>query len=285
MEPQTETWIRITPRGIRQSHMTLAQWWRGLSDDVARARHIVSAELRARVFDKSLGWAWLLLEPLMMSGIYYFVTAVIFSLRSTEVHRFVSILTALIFFRWFSKPVDVAPAMMTSYAGVLKGTNFPVRVLFMSFLGTETVLFAMNLAVLFPFLFVFGCYPSLSYVALPLVMLPILLMTATASAVLGIAGTFVKDLMGIVYAFTAVLWYVSPGMYPVELVQQNAPHYMWLYRLNPFAHLLPALQSILVDGQFPGLGVPLLISAIMIPPLALAFHVFGRARYYYFKFL
>ena len=220
-----------------------------------------------------------------MAGIYYFITAVILTLRSDNTNQFLAILVALIFWRWFSKTVDSAPTMISSYAGVLRQTNFSIRLILICYLGTETILFLMNFVVLLGFLACWGIWPHWSMATLLIFMIPQLLFIACFTMAFSIAGTFVEDLSGLLYALTAIWWYMTPGIYSIDLVQKNAPHLLWLYKLNPFAHLVPAYQSILLGHHIPSLTPALILGVCCLPPLLLGLHAFRRARYYYFLFL
>ena len=249
--------------------------------DLSRIGFIVASEAKAKVFDRVLGQIWLLLEPLIMAALYYFITTVVFSYVG-ERRQFLFILTAVIFWRWFSRTIDGAPLSIVAYGSVLKQTRFPVILVVLAFMATEAFFFAMSFVVLIAFLAVYGHYPNLRYAYLPIVLAAQCSVMLCLTIVFASIGTFVKDLGGILYAITGIWWYLSPGIYPVSKIPQD---WLWVYMLNPFAHLLPAYRDILIDGARPAL-LPLLVILVLFSALsAVVIKVFNWVRYYFFSFL
>lgn len=273
--------MRITPRGIAEAKRPWGQWRSDLLANLGRISYIVQSEIRAKVFDKVFGQLWLLLEPVIFAGLYYFVTAVVFG-STGEQRQFLSILTAVVFWRWFSRTIDGSPTSIVGYGGVLKQTRFPVIMVVLTFMATEAFFFAMSFLVLVAFLAAYGCYPNLAYAWLPLVLATQIALMLFLSIVFSAVGTFFKDLAGVLYAVTGIWWYLSPGIYPVSKIPQE---WLWLYMLNPFAHILPAYRDILIDGATPQL-LPLCVILVVFSVLsAIALRVFNWVRYYFFIFL
>ncbi len=273
--------MKITAGGIAERRRPFGESLQHFVTDLGRIGFIVSSEAKAKIFDKVLGQLWLLLEPVIMAALYYFITTVVFSYVG-EQRQFLFILTSVVFWRWFSRTVDGSPLSIVGYGSVLKQTRFPVIMVVLAFMATEAFFFGMSFLVLAGFLAAYGHYPNLSYVYLPLVLLAQFALTLFLTILFSVVGTFIKDLGGIFYAVTGIWWYLSPGIYPVS---QIPPDWMWLYMLNPFAHLLPAYRDILIDGVAPDL-LPLLVIFLVFSVLSvLAIKVFNWVRYYFFAFL
>lgn len=273
--------MKVTPTGIQEMHYALPERIERFMGDLGRIGFIVSSEAKTRIFDKVFGQLWLLIEPIIMAGLYYFITTVVFSYGG-EQRQFLFILTAVIFWRWFSRTVDGSPWAIIGYAAVLKQTRFPVIMVVLAFMATEMFFFAMSFVVLILFLALYGHFPNLHYVYLPLVMITQFSITLFLTLIFSALGTFVKDLGGLLFAFTSVWWYLSPGIYPVSKIPAD---WMWLYMLNPFAHILPAYRDIMIDNVTPDLGPLLIILAIFGALSVLAIKAFNWVRYYFFSFL
>lgn len=273
--------LKVTPKGIFEHKPSLKERLRQLSIDFQRIRFIVGSEARTRIFDKALGQAWLLLEPIVMALLYFFITTVIFT-YSGEQRQFLFILTSVVFWRWFSRTIDGAPLSIIGYGAVLKQTRFPVIMVVLGFMATETFFFLMSFIVLAVFLGWHGAFPTTAYVYLPLVVAAQFSLMLFLTVVFAVIGTFIKDLSGVLYAITGIWWYLSPGIYPISKIPEQ---YLWIYMLNPFAHILPAYRDILIDGVAPATGPLWLIVGISSVLCVLAIRVFNWARYYFFAFL
>lgn len=273
--------LEITEKGIKESKKCPKDFWTNFHKDVSIIQFIISSELRARVFDKTLGILMLTVEPIVIALLYYLLTVVIFRFDGNQNH-FLYIFTAVIFWRWFSRTVDASPSSIISYGSVLKQTNFPIYLVILSYVALECVYMAINFCVLIVFLAFFKVYPSIQLVYLPLIILSQFSLMFWLVLVFSVAGTFIKDLSGILYAFTSVWWYLSPGIYPVS----NIPaQYMWIYNLNPFTHILPAYQNVLILHKAPNLMPLLIIFCVSVGFGFLGLKLLNKARYHFFMYL
>ncbi len=275
--------LQITPKGVAERKKTFPEWKETLVNDFHRVQFIVRAELKARVFDKALGQLWLLLEPIIMAGLYYFISCVIFASGvGSARENFLFIFTAVTFWRWFSKSIDNSPNALVGYASVLKQSNFPIYLVLVSFLTTELFSWFMSFLVLMAFLTLNGFYPNVYYLYLPLVILTQFSITLCLTLVFSVLGTFIKDLSGILYALTSIWWYLSPGIYSISRIPEK---YMPLYRLNPFAHIIPAYRDIFIDKvQPPVLSLCVILVAALFC-CALGLRLFKMAKHKFFLFL
>lgn len=271
----------ITARGISKKKKSLKADLISKLNYLESVAFITMAELKSRVFGKSLGVLWLLVEPAISAALYYLLTAVIFGAASDK-HQFVFILTSVVFWRWFSKIIDNSPNALISFASILKQTNFPVQVGFLSFVITETALFFINFMVLVVFLSLNGFLPNVAYVQLPMLILTQLLFTYSLALYCAIIGTFLKDLGSFLYALTTVWWYLSPGIYTISRIPEN---YRWLFQFNPFTHLLSGYRAILLDGQFVSMMPLFIISLGSIALATMGTRLLSIARYRFFSFL
>jgi lipopolysaccharide transport system permease protein len=233
------------------------------------------------MFDKSLGFFFLLLEPILMAGIFYVLTMVVLGSPIGR-EQFCTIYVSVVFWRWFSRSVDNSPGLFNTYGSVLKQTNFPIYSIVISYIGMEIVLLCFGIAVLIFFLLLLGFPPSLSIAYLPVVMVAQLSLTLFVSLICSIAGTFLKDLQGILYAFTSIWFYFSPGIYPASRIPEN---YLWLYMMNPFAHILPSYKTIFIEGGRPEFAALFVIFVIFAILSFLAFVLLRKVRYYFFIYL
>lgn len=277
----SEYFLKVTPNGVYESKKSVHELFEQICNDFHRVKYIVGSEVRARIFDKALGQFWLLVEPIIMAGLYFFISTVIFTYTGQK-QMFLFILTSVIFWRWFSKTVDASPTVLLSYAAVLKQTNFPVYLIIVSYISTEIFFWLMSFMVLVLFLACNGAYPSFAYLFLPFVLIVQLFLTMFLTLVFSVIGTFIKDLSGILYALTSIWWYLSPGIYPVSRIPQQ---YLWIYNLNPFAHILPAYRDILIDGKVPDLYPLCIILVISMILTYFGLRLFNAAKYRFFMYL
>jgi lipopolysaccharide transport system permease protein len=281
MREASDWLVRITPKGVTRRPRTLTERTRLVASELTKIVFIIRSELRSRVFDKSLGMLFLALDPIIMAVLYYVLSQVMFGARS-DARDFASIYCIVVFWRWFSKTVDGSPSVFVSYSAILRQSNFSVISVLISYLGIELANFLIGCVVLAIFLAILGIRPSWSWLLMPIPLLAELSFLVAITTLCSTAGTFFRDLQGILYAFTSIWFYLSPGIYPIALVPEK---YLWIYMLNPFAHILPAYHDILLAGRVPDLLPLLAITASSTLTSVLAFRVLNSARYHFLAYL
>ena len=241
----------------------------------------VRAELKARNFRSVLGTAWWLLDPLLMALLYFFITTVMFSYGGGR-DFLLYIVIATVSWRWFSRCLDNGPMLITSYKGVLKQTNFPAFAVLAIFAVTELTFFLFGLAVVEAVLLCCGVMPGASLVWLPLIVLVQLMLSLGLMTILAVIGVFLRDVGHVTYLFTAVWFYLSPGIYPASRIP---PGLRWLYAFNPFATIFPAYESVLLRGRAPDVAALLAWLAAGTILFCLSIRFFHEQRMKFYKLL
>jgi lipopolysaccharide transport system permease protein len=281
MTDESEYLLLITPRGVTRRHRSAAELFKYVLADAHRIIFVIRSELRSKVFDKTLGLFFLMLDPIIMAAMYYVLTQVLLGQRM-ETLGFASIYLTVVFWRWFSKTIDGSPGVFMTYASILKQSNFSITSVLFSYIGLEIANFLIGLTILLVFLTVLGVTPKFVWLALPFPMLVELSFAIMLATICATVGVFFRDLQGMLFAFTGFWFYLSPGIYPVSSVPER---YMWLFRLNPFTHILPAYRDILLEGKLPPLMPLFVILVISLVGSVGAFWVLGRARYRFLPYL
>lgn len=274
-------YMKITPSGTTRAALTWAEFVKTLAVEWSKIKLIINSELQSRVFEKALGFLFLTLEPIIMAVTYYFLTKILLGSGLPD-RQFLLIYVAVVFWRWFAKTVDGAPGVFATYAMVLKQTNFSVFSLIFVYIGVEFFAFLVAFSVLVIFTTLMGFPPNFAYLLLVFPMMAQLSIILFLSVFYATAGAFLRDLQGALYGITAIWFYLSPGIYPIERVPEE---YLWIYYLNPFAHIIPAYQGIILRGEVPDIPHLLLITVIALTLAAGAIWLLGRARRHFFSFI
>lgn len=242
---------------------------------------IVKVELKTRHFQRLLGPAWWLLDPVLYALMFFFLTTVLFR-QSSGPGFLLFILTMVIAWRWFSKSVDGAPTAVLAYQTVIKQTVFPSLILPLAFAAVEMAFFAFGFAVLLGVLLLAGVRFSWVIIHLPIIMLVQLTFTLALVTFLSAAGVFLRDLNQVVYLVTGIWFYLSPGIYPVERIPERI---RFVYYLNPFATILPAYKSVLLDAVVPNFSGLFTWLAVSVVLLGLSVRFFRSVQPKFFKVL
>ena len=101
--------------------------------------------------------------------------------------------------------------------------------------------------------------------------------------VLSVANVYFRDSAHFVAIGLQVLFYATPVIYPITLVQDVAPdslvarfHIDSLYMANPVVHFVEAFRDLLYDHQVPELQTLLVVVVSSVVSLVLGWAVFAR---------
>jgi lipopolysaccharide transport system permease protein len=227
-------------------------------------------EIEGRYRSSALGLAWSFINPLVLLLVYTFVFGVVFRQRwpgvATEgLTQFGLVLFAgMIAFGIFSECVGRAPGLIVGTPNYVKRVVFPLELLPLSVLGSALFHAAVGLVMLLGLHLVLGGAVFWTWLLIPVVLLPICLISLGLSWVLSSLGVFVRDLSYTVTLVVQVLFFLTPIFYPIDSVPGALRQ---VIRLNPLASGVEALRDVIFTGTMPewgALGVAALLGLVSL---------------------
>jgi ABC-2 type transport system permease protein len=144
---------------------------------------------------------------------------------------------------------------------------------------------SLNLIVVLTFALITGVSPMLTWLELPLIVGVLAVLSAGLAMLLSSLFIYFRDVDPIWEVITQALFYASPVIIPIQIVQQNvSATLLYVYMVNPLAtcfqefrhaiitHATPSAADAL--GSYAALLLPLGIVAVLF---VLGFVVFNRA--------
>ncbi len=233
------------------------------------ARRDVAGRYRAT----QLGLLWSILTPLILLGIYTFVFAVVFKARwdvrnqnESRGEFALTMFCGMLLFNLFAEVVNRSPGMIVGVPNYVKKVVFPLEVFVVSGLLSSLFNLLVGLVVWGVGMALILGLPPWTVLWLPVVLVPVCLMTAGLSWVLASLGVFVRDVGHAVVLATQVLFFTTPVFYRLEAVP---PAYQRLLMLNPLTHAVEDARRVLMWSMppdwkwwFPSLGVSALLAVL-----------------------
>jgi lipopolysaccharide transport system permease protein len=243
----------------------LSSYWRHRHLILQMARRDVIGRYRGSV----LGLAWSLLTPLLMLGVYTFLFGVVFKSRwgtSAEEGRVgyaLILFVGLIVHGLFAECVNRAPGLMLQHASFVKRVVFPLEILPWTVLASALFHASVSLCIWLIVAVASGFPLSPTALLLPLVFVPLVLLTMGCTWFLASIGVYLRDVGHSVALFTTVLLFLSPILYPMNAVP---PDFRALIRLNPLTFVVEQARAVLTSGAMPdftGLAVSTVLSLLV----------------------
>jgi teichoic acid transport system permease protein len=221
------------------------------------ALELSRTRLRAQHFNTAFGQLWLVLNPLLLAGVY-FVLVDIIRPSSRGLEFFAHLMAGLFAYYFVSNALREAVKSVTKGGKLILNTAFPRALLplasvitsFMRFVPTVIVYAPVHAAAGLPF------GPQLLWV--PLIVALLAVLASGLSMFVAATQVYFRDLANFLPYLLRVWLYMSPILYYADEV----PHrYKFLLDVNPLAQLLSAWSDVLNAGHAPSAGSLLIGSA------------------------
>ncbi|MFZ6687234.1 ABC transporter permease [Undibacterium sp. SXout11W] len=212
---------------------------------------LVRREVLGRYKGSVMGLFWSFFNPILMLAVYTFVFSVVFKARwnvdSTSKTEFALVLFAgLLIFNIFSECVTRAPGLILGNVNYVKKVIFPLEILPVIALGASFFHFLVSLSVWLLFYLIFFGLPSIYFLELPLVMIPLLLLALGLSWFLSSLGVYIRDIGQIIGVSMTVLMFLTPIFYPLN----NLPiQYQSFMQLNPMTFIVEQARDLMIWGK------------------------------------
>lgn len=220
-----------------------------------------------------MGLAWSFFSPVFMLAVYTFVFSEIFKARwgtgdtGESKTQFAIILFAGLFvLNLFSEVLNRAPTLISSNVNYVKKVVFPIEILPVIAMMAALIHGAINLLVLLGACLIFNQSIQWTAIFIPLVLLPLVILTTALAWILASVGVFLRDVGQTIGLVTTVLTFLSPVLYPVSAVPERFRPFIMA---NPLTFIIEQTRDVLIWGRSPdwaGLalytGVALLVAWI-----------------------
>jgi teichoic acid transport system permease protein len=211
------------------------------------AREMARTNLRAQHFNTMFGQLWLVLNPLLLAGVY-FVLVDILRAGSRGPEFFAHLMAGLFAYYFIADSVRLSVKSVTGGGRLILNTAFPRALLPLSAVLTAFARFLPTVVIYIPVHFVAGLPvgPELLWV-FPLLGLLFVLAAGTAMLVSSLQVYF-RDLKNFVPYLLRVWLYASPVLYYPHEVPGR---YEWLIAVNPLGGLLSSWSEVINKGHQP----------------------------------
>jgi lipopolysaccharide transport system permease protein len=216
----------------------------------------------------AMGLLWSLLNPILMLAVYTFVFSVVFQARwGTEdtgrVEFAIILFVGMIIHGLFAECVNRAPSLILNNVNYVKKVVFPLEILPWVAMGSALFHALISVLVLLGAIAVTRFSIHGSVVFLPLLLLPLVLLTTGITWFLASVGVFLRDVGQTTGIVTTIMLFISPVFFPISALPEQ---YRVLLQLNPLTFMIEQARDVLVWGRGPdwaGLGIYFLASALV----------------------
>lgn len=213
--------------------------------------NLVVKDLKLKYQRSLLGFAWSLLNPVIMIGVYTVAFTLVMQLPTPRFVLF--ILTGLLSWNFFSGAVMSATDAVSAQGSLLRSVVFPRVVLPFSAVLFNLVQFLLTIAVFMPVvLLVYGVDPEARMLLFPVFLVLQVLFTAGLALALATAAAAFRDVRHLVEVGVGIGFWATPIIYEPTMVPEQ---FRQVALLSPMASFVRAYQDLFYYGTTPELAV------------------------------
>jgi ABC-2 type transport system permease protein len=240
-----------------------------------RYRHslwlLTKRDLQVRYTTSALGYVWSILDPLLMSAIYYFVFVILFN-RGTLIEDpyIVFLMLALLPWTWFNGAInDMAKAFIRE-SKLIRSTSIPRSIWVMRITLSKGIEFLLSLPVLVVFVFITQFTKTPAHIRFDAVYTPLaIVLEAVLIVGLGLiiapVVVFFRDLERAIKLALRLLFYATPIVYGIAKFDKH-PLIKHVLDLNPLTGIMSIYRGAFFKGNldWPAVGIAAIESVIIL---------------------
>jgi len=234
--------------------------------------HILTiSNLRIKYQSSVLGFAWSLLNPLLLMLVLYFVYSHLFVTQTKNFAIF--LLIGIITFRVWSNGTSSALSSIVEQSSLVTKIYIPRQIIVFSVALSGLISSLLEFVVLFAFTLCFGIIPTASIVLFPIILALYFLVVYGMGLPLAALYVYYRDLNQIWGVIVQLAFFLCPVMYSLTIIPaQYLPYYM----LNPITIVMVSFRDIFLYGTFPDLSSILILCVLTLCILIIGALIFYR---------
>jgi len=216
-------------------------------------RELVRGDVAGRYRGSVLGLLWSLASPLLLLAAFTFVFGTVFQARwggatAGQGEYALLLFPGILLHGLMAEAVTRAPGLITAVPNYVKKVVFPLELLPLMAVASALFHALIGFAVLIAVLLVVHDGLPASAVALPLILLPYVVLILGVAWILAALGVYLRDITQVTGLVTMLLMFLSPVLYPASALPAQYRPWLWL---NPLTLPLEETRSALIAGQWP----------------------------------
>lgn len=248
-------------------------------------RYLIRRDLALKYQQSFMGYLWSLIEPIGIGLIYYFVFVLIIGRGGQlagaidERHYILYLMAGIFSYMWTSGALNQTTNALTSQKSLITTMRVPREVFPIGRVLARSTEFLAGLPILLIIALVLGVPIGWGLLALPLAMLVQATFLIGIGLILSSVNVLANDVERFMSMISRLVFYSSPILYPLALVEQADRFPEWakvLYLANPLVGIVELHHAAWFPELFPSPGLLITCVAGSLLTLGVGWLVFRR---------
>ena len=239
-------------------------------------------ELKARYKRSVLGWAWSLINPATTLLVYAIVFGTLLQVKppvagNGSLQNFALYLfCGLVIWNFFTAVVNGSMGALVGAGGLLRKVYFPPECPVIANGLVALAQTGIEVGILL-FLMVILGNVSWTFIFVPYLIVLLVMFSIGLGLVCSLFNVYFRDIQYLVAVGLNVLFYMTPIVYTINLVEDNAPKpIQLLVRFNPLTLFVGGMRDAVYDLEVPNLARLGGLTAVSIATVVIGWAIFRR---------
>jgi teichoic acid transport system permease protein len=235
----------LYPLGVRPGFL---RYLRQLVSRRSFLWHLARSKSASRHQNTYLGQFWLILNPILLAGVYYLVFGVLID-TTRGVENFPAFLVIGVFIYLFiAKTATAAGDSILGNAPLIRALQFPRAVLPLQVVVSEAITLMPALGVMLAITLATGETPTWSWLLIPLALFVVIIFNAGLAFLVARAVQVTRDLKNVLPLIVQLMRYVSGVFFSVAVYTEDLDARLAAaFEYQPIAVYLTLFRSLLLD--------------------------------------
>lgn len=300
VRPRTTEELEVEPPSKQRYPVDLGRALRELWSAREVLLTFVERDLRVRYKQAALGAFWAIVQPIMLMVIFTVVFGKIAKVGSEGLPYPVFAYAALVPWSVFTSSINYATSSIVGNSAIVRKIHMPREIFALSGIVSSGFDFLISFVILVGLLVFYRlsaencahCLPGLTWLALPILLVALLMLTVAVSLVAAAVTVYFRDTRYGIPMLMQILLYATPVAYPISKMigpcqrvvgltvpQCGVLHGVWAdaYQyLNPLAPIMNGFRRVVALGQWPEWGPLGVAAALSFVAMCLAYAWYKR---------
>jgi lipopolysaccharide transport system permease protein len=261
---------------LKKGHFSV---FKEIYDEINRSRWLIYQLFRREFYttyvQSIFGVLWAFITPILSVATFVVLNmSGVFNVGNTKVPYPLFALLGLTFWQLLSTGVVACSSALVKAGSMIVKINFSKKALVIASMGQAIVAFLVQAALVL-FLFVYyGIWPSAAILLIPLIIIPLVLLTLGLGLILSLLNSVVRDFGNLLPLLMTFLLFLTPVLY----IQPTTGILAQLFVYNPIFYLISVprdlvLGNIIASGVWLGFLLSSVLSVALFAVCLVAFHL------------
>ncbi len=234
---------------------------------------LVMRDLKARTKQAYLGYLWILIQPLLLTGVFsVLVQQVLGRTDLSDIPYPVFLMAGVIPWQFFANSLNESTESLVKNVDLVRQVYFPREILATYPVFARLIDVAIGSVALLVFMLMWRVPASGWLVLVPIIVVEEMLFAAALGMLLSAANVAWRDISRGLPLVLFLMLYAVPVLYPPERMPAALQP---LYQLNPIAHLIDEFRAAVIGTHAPNLVALGVLAILGVITLWLAQRLFS----------